>query len=353
MNSFRKLTQTVVIAVVLAVQFFYASGVGFVQAQGLANPIDTTKPAADLPTYQGVDGSIRDYLCTPEGTGTDLYDCIGKLYRFGISFGAIALVFFLVIAGYIYLSGGEAAKGKAKNMLYSAFTGMAILLGSYLLLSFINPELVKIKTIQPPIFEALDLPKCEDIGFSTKCIISTGSSAGQVSGGVAGSANEAQYKSLIAKYASANGIEYCALSALIQKESTFNRYARSNPAGSIDPSKGPPTYNQSFDVYHAIGLTQITIYPKGKGGWVGDTPARSSKADFGKSPLTLEMLLDPETNISAGGYFFAKLVKKNNGNLRSAYDDFQSGAGDTRPGDDSDPKTLNKYMDMYNACKRR
>ncbi len=192
MNSFHKLIQKVVLVIVLAVQLFYVSGASFAQAQGLTNPIDTTKPAAELPTYQGVDGSIKDYLCTPQGTGTDLYDCIGRLYKFGISFGAIALVFFLVIAGYIYLSGGEAAKGKAKNMLYSAFTGMAILLGSYLLLSFINPELVKIKTIQPPIFEALDLPKCEDIGFSTKCIISTGPGTGQVytaPGGASGCAN--------------------------------------------------------------------------------------------------------------------------------------------------------------------
>lgn len=155
-----------------------------VQAADLANPIDTTTPAqgpAELPVYNaGVDKSIQDYLCTPSGTGTDLFDCIGRLYRFGISAGAIAIVFFLVYAGYIYITGGEASKTKAKQTLYSALTGIAIMLGSYVLLNFINPNLVQIKTIQPPIFKALNLPSCEDIGFVDKCIITTGGSSGQV-----------------------------------------------------------------------------------------------------------------------------------------------------------------------------
>ncbi len=156
-------------------------------AQDLANPIDTTKPATStLPIYQGVDGSIQDYLCTPTGKGTDLFDCIGKLQRFGLAFGAIAVVFFIVMAGYIYITGGEAAKGKAKGIVFSALTGMGIILGSYVLLSFINPELVKIKTIQPPIFSAASLPKCEEIGFQERCIITMGPAAGQVHTGSGG-----------------------------------------------------------------------------------------------------------------------------------------------------------------------
>lgn len=177
------------LATILAMQFFvFVSPVAIVNASShnLAEPIDTTKPAGDLPQYNaGVDDTIKQYLCTPEGKGTDLYDCIGRLYRFGISFGSIALVFFVVIAGYFYITGGEAAKGKAKNMLLSAFTGMGIILGSFLLLNFINPTLVQYRTIQPPIFDAADLPSCEDIGFGARCIISSGPAAGQVFGGSA------------------------------------------------------------------------------------------------------------------------------------------------------------------------
>lgn len=150
----------------------------------LPDPIKTdtnAKTPEQLPVYNaGVDKSIQDYLCTPNGQGTDLFDCVDRLYRFGVTAGAISIVFFIVYAGYIYITGGEASKTKAKQTIYSALTGMAILLGSYVLLSFINPNLVQIKTIQPPIFSALELPSCEDIGFADKCIITAGGSSGQV-----------------------------------------------------------------------------------------------------------------------------------------------------------------------------
>lgn len=164
--------------------------------------IDVTKQApTELPVYNaGVDRSIQDYLCTPTGTGTDLYDCVDRLYRFGISAGAIIVVFFIIYAGYIYITGGEASKTKAKQTLYAAFTGMGIMLGSFILLNFINPSLVQIKTIQPPIFNAADLPSCEVIGFSENCLITSGSSAGQVynaggGGGETGQCTEANLKS--------------------------------------------------------------------------------------------------------------------------------------------------------------
>lgn len=126
-----------------------------------------------LPKYEGgVDQSIRDYLCTPSepADGRDLERCVNRLYRFGISFGAIALVFFVVIAGYIYITGGEQGKGKAKGMLANAFTGMAILVGSYALLYFINPNLVTFRPIQPPIFDAPDIATCEELGFGRDCV---------------------------------------------------------------------------------------------------------------------------------------------------------------------------------------
>lgn len=131
-------------------------------------------------TYQGVQGSIEQYLCTPSDppNGHDLETCINKLYRFGISFGAIALVFFMVMAGYFYMTGGEGSKTKAKGIFQNAIIGMAILLGSYVLLSFINPSLVIIKPIQPPIFTAADLPRCEDVGFEDDCVLPDGTRTG-------------------------------------------------------------------------------------------------------------------------------------------------------------------------------
>ncbi len=181
MKPKQKLFQLICSGYLLAVLFL--GYVPMAQAQILQGPLNTNQPQqTTLPQYnRGVDTSIKDFLCAPDESnlGTALYDCIGKIYRFGIAFGAIAVVFFVVWAGYMYMVGGEAAKGKAKGMILNSLFGIGLILASYLILSFINPDLVKIKPIQPPIFTAV-LPTCEEVGFTTDCIITTGENANQV-----------------------------------------------------------------------------------------------------------------------------------------------------------------------------
>lgn len=139
----------------------------------VAQPASTTTVTNAPTTYQGVQESLSEFLCTPSESadGRDFERCINKLYRFGISFGAIALVFFVVFAGYMYMAGGETGKGKAKAILQNALVGMGILLFSFVLLRFINPNLVTFKPIQPPIFTAADIPTCEAVGFGEKCVV--------------------------------------------------------------------------------------------------------------------------------------------------------------------------------------
>lgn len=124
----------------------------------------------NLPTYSGVDDSLTQYLCTPIGDGQDLERCINRVYRFGIVAGALILVFMAVLAGYFYITGGETGIGKAKGIIKNSIVGMALLLGSYALLYFINPSLVAFKPIQPPIFEAGPLPDCEAVGYGESCL---------------------------------------------------------------------------------------------------------------------------------------------------------------------------------------
>ncbi len=153
--------------------FAYAQNTATTATNSTSN-VNNPSPT-DLPVYNAsVDKSIADYLCTPQGKGTDLFDCVDRLYRFGVSAGSIAIVFFIVYAGYLYITSGEAGKTSAKKTLLSAFTGLAIMLTSYVLLYFINPSLVVIKPIQPPIFTAGDLPSCEEVGFGEKCLIPGG-----------------------------------------------------------------------------------------------------------------------------------------------------------------------------------
>lgn len=141
------------------------------------------------PVYQNVQQSVTQYLCTPSdpADGRDLERCVNKLYRFGIAFGAIALVFFLVFAGYMYMTAGETGKTKAKGILQNSFVGMGILLFSYVLLRFVNPNLVAFRPIQPPIFTAPDLPDCDEIGYEDDCtVFGSDGSATTVSGGGGG-----------------------------------------------------------------------------------------------------------------------------------------------------------------------
>lgn len=165
----------------LVVQMFFGflggAQVNVAQAQTIPDAINSSdKPSIDVPEYSGVQDSIRDYLCVPDddNLGTALFDCISKVYRFGIAFGAIALVFFVVFAGYLYMAGGESGKERGKTMFTTALTGMAVILSSYVLLRFINPDLVKIKPIQTPIFTASNLPKCEEVGFGVACVLPSG-----------------------------------------------------------------------------------------------------------------------------------------------------------------------------------
>lgn len=173
---------------VIQITLSYFGAFNISNAQIIA-PLNTnTTQSSTAPSYigKGVEGSIREYLCTPDGmdAGVALYQCISKVYRFGVAFGAIALVFFLVFAGYMYITGGESGKQKGKSMFLSAITGMVIILSSYVLLGFINPELTKIKPIQPPIFTANDLPSCTDVGLGVTCVLPDGqvSTGGTVSG---------------------------------------------------------------------------------------------------------------------------------------------------------------------------
>ncbi len=149
--------------------------------------------------YSGVEGSIRRLLCTPgissdyapdtstAGSGPiisedptvtnpdsrDLAVCINRLYRFGAVLGAVAGTFFIALAGYFYILGGEHGKEKAKNMIFSVIAGLLVIFTAFILLRQINPEAVKFRTIQPPILTNVpkDLPSCEQLGLPSGCSI--------------------------------------------------------------------------------------------------------------------------------------------------------------------------------------
>lgn len=128
----------------------------------------------------GVSAQIEKYLCAPttvnqsqtsntnsmftgmtetqkqaalnNANAGDLYRCINQLYKLAIVVASVVGVFFIVIAGYIYMSANGEAESvtKAKNILETTIVSLVILLAGYVLLKAINPDLIQFQPIQPP-----------------------------------------------------------------------------------------------------------------------------------------------------------------------------------------------------------
>ena len=120
-----------------------------------ATPTTTATPTVDHTPKPAGDRqiSITNYLCTPQGPdnpdGVSLFDCINRIYRFSLVAAFFLAVLFIASAGYMYMSGGEKGKEKAKSIISSTFVAIVILTTSFILLRQINPELVTFKDIQP------------------------------------------------------------------------------------------------------------------------------------------------------------------------------------------------------------
>lgn len=84
---------------------------------------------------------------TDESTLTEL---VKYLYEWGIGLGGLAAFIALIMAGFQYLTSmGEPARlADAKDRIRSAFFGLILLLGSWLILNTINPQLTTLQPIE-------------------------------------------------------------------------------------------------------------------------------------------------------------------------------------------------------------
>lgn len=87
---------------------------------------------------------------------TDIGSYIIRIYQFGVGISGILAVG-MIVAGAIYYSvsaGSPDKQNDAKSMITSALWGVALLLGSFLILNTINPEIVALKS------PGVGLPDC-------------------------------------------------------------------------------------------------------------------------------------------------------------------------------------------------
>jgi len=92
---------------------------------------------------------------------SNLADLIRYFYEWGIAFGGLAVFIALVIAGFQYLTsmGNPALMKEAKDRITSALLGLVLLLGSWLILNTINPQLTNLYI--PSYDLKIDLAKIE------------------------------------------------------------------------------------------------------------------------------------------------------------------------------------------------
>ncbi len=74
-----------------------------------------------------------------------LGECVSQIYLWAMGAAGLLGLIMAIVGGYLVItaSGNAAQAAKGKSFLYSALIGIAILLAAYLILSTINPDLVK------------------------------------------------------------------------------------------------------------------------------------------------------------------------------------------------------------------
>jgi uncharacterized integral membrane protein len=115
------------IAVVAAVGMFFARGVVYAQEQ-------VTLLSKELPLIGS--GSID----------ADLPSLFNKLLGISVGFSAALAVIILTIGGFKYMTSESMfSMGSAKEQITNAIVGLIIVLSAVLVLSYINPDLVRLR----------------------------------------------------------------------------------------------------------------------------------------------------------------------------------------------------------------
>src|SRR3989344_3684807 len=82
---------------------------------------------------------------TPATSNTDFTGYAKFLYPFALSIGAVLAVIMLIIAGLQMMTASEGQRTAAKERIQNALLGLLLLVGVYLILHTINPDLLNLK----------------------------------------------------------------------------------------------------------------------------------------------------------------------------------------------------------------
>ncbi len=118
--------------------------------------------------------TLSEAKCTgPDNSGECeipwIAEYIQGMYKYGLGIGGILAAIVLMAGGVLWLvSAGDVSKiTQAKDLIIGSITGLMILMGSYILLSQINPELTNLRSISVRMIEQILLEPIENGSDST------------------------------------------------------------------------------------------------------------------------------------------------------------------------------------------
>lgn len=96
------------------------------------------------------DVSASSKLGSLYNSSGDFSTFINDLFKFALSIGALAAVLRLAYAGYLYMGQADmwSHKGEAKKIIGDVTLGLLLLLGIWLILNQINPDILKMNALQ-------------------------------------------------------------------------------------------------------------------------------------------------------------------------------------------------------------
>ncbi|OGF33302.1 hypothetical protein A2533_03930 [Candidatus Falkowbacteria bacterium RIFOXYD2_FULL_35_9] len=100
---------------------------------------------------------------------------IAAFYNYGVRFGAILAVLMLIIGGVMYITAGINPQivGKAKDMMTYSVLGLVILIGSYVILTSVNPDLSRLPNIEIENIKPVEFVCCQSSADPNDVILET------------------------------------------------------------------------------------------------------------------------------------------------------------------------------------
>jgi hypothetical protein len=310
----------------------------------------------------GGDGSITSVVNIGANDGAggnfDFGDYFNGLLKFAIGIAGALAVVMIVVGGIQYMSTdnfGEKAVGK--EHIKNAVGGMILLLGAYMILNTLNPNLVDFNF------------SISEVSVEADGVIILTDAEYQLITGIS-KPLPAEIEAAVQSAATTHGLEYCQIKALVEKESgsdagaighdenvswapAYTAYKNSGKTfkgttfaiGSTPPKNddtavcNEPNLCLDWRFSHGIGIMQLTYFTN------GTTPAgpKLESKTFNKPP---KELLDMTTNISAGAGLLKNLLTTCSGDLFKAYSAYNSGSCTVNKNGYAD-----SVMGIYNACK--